>query len=308
MLTNKNKKTSSYSTSYLSVSSTSSSSTSKPKQTNTSTTNVSASAISELEQRLKDYGLFKYDGNGRHAKVVNVFPWANYGNHASGKHKVKIIGGPDDFLQTYKNHISISPFGKISGTDCEQYITVTEMTNTQGYKVFEITIDAKILTVSGIKTEENNSTIEMFLTLDGGCLIETERGPLATDSNVASTGFLVPLANESEIEIKDRITFEYFYNYLLQSQNYAEIALHAKATFDEDIISVSPNSLIPTTISGKTVEFDYFGGDEMIDGEVVRFIRKNNILYGFEFLIDTTTKRYLIRFLNTKTNAKPIGE
>lgn len=61
--------------------------------------------------------------------------------------------------------------------------------------------------------------------------------------------------------------------------------------------------------SGKTVEFNYPGGDEVTnDGDVVRYEFRNNIIHGFEFLIDTTTKRYLIRFLNTKTNVKPIGE
>lgn len=314
MLTNKNKKSSSYSTSYLGVSSTtrpststSNSSTSKP---NTGSSNVSSSALSELEQRLRDYGLFKYDGNGRHAKVVNVFPWTNYENHTSGKHKVKIIAGPDDFLQTYKNLIGISPFGKIAGTDCEQYITVSETTNVQGYKVFEISVDAKILTVAGIRTEENNSSIIMNLDLNGVYLVETERGSLTIDSNSASTNFLVPLANESEIEVKDGIAFEYFYDYFPPASvnSYIEVILHAKATFDENIVSVSPNSLIPTTITGKTVEFNYPGGDLIFDGEIARYEVRKNFLFGYEFLIDTTTKRYLIRFLNTKTNVKPIGE
>ena len=306
MLTNKNKKSSSYSTSYLGVSSSSSSSTSTSNSSaskpNTSSSNVSSSALSELEQRLKDYGLFKYDGNGRHAKVVNVFPNAIYGETV-GTHSLSIIGASDEWAASYKDNIKIEPFGKIANNEVvEQFVSLTEKLgkNEAGeldsnYKYYVLTINPNILKIPGITTygTNGNSILISFSNLESG-FVSADDGTIIYTAQAIPTASPVPfsLAADTETETKDGIIFEYKY----KSENFFDV----KMTFDENVISVSPTKL--ANISGKNVEIHYSIDDQILyHGETI-----NEIHGGHEFLIDTTSKRYLVKFLNNLT--KPIGE
>lgn len=206
---------------------------------------------------------------------------------------------------SYKDNVKIEPFGKIANIpEVEQYFSLTEKLgkNEAGEldsnnKYYVLTISPNILNISGITTYGTNgdSILISFSNLESGFVLADD-GTIKYSAQANPSASPVPfsLAADTETETKDGIIFEYKHKY--DTWPYFDV----KMTFDENVISVSPAKL--SNISGKNVEIRY-GQDDLIlsPGENI-----NEIHGGFEFLIDTTSKRYLVKFLKNLT--KPIGE
>lgn len=252
---------------------------------NSGNTTIVNSDISELEQRLKDYGLFKYDSNNKYAKVINVFPWSLYGQHISSSNKIITLYGniPNDFVQTFKNNITVSPFGVVAGSVVESYFTATVNNDTA-----IISIDPTIINVPGIKKDGvNNSSIIMGINPALTSLIETPNGIASTnDFNGEYITLPIELATNIETEIKDGISFEYNYT---SNTSLSGNSLEVKAIFPENVINVTPSK--GTTITGKNVTFVNY------DENTASYFQGNEIHGGYEYLIDTSTYRYVIKFI-----------